>query len=97
MKKRIFGLETEFGLALTSRGRGALPVSRVVPYLFAKFNTPADFWNVFLENGARFYLAPAAIPNMQNGQQYSALELQKTYLELAHRYYSSRPQLSPGL
>ena len=62
MKKRIFGLETEFGLALTSRGRGALPVSRVVPYLFAKFNTPADFWNVFLENGARFYLDTGSHP-----------------------------------
>ncbi len=62
MKKRIFGLETEFGLALTSRGRCALPVSRVVPYLFAQFNIAADFSNVFLENGARFYLDTGSHP-----------------------------------
>ncbi|MCZ6872848.1 MAG: proteasome accessory factor PafA2 family protein [bacterium] len=28
---------------------------------------------------------------LQNGQQYSALELQQAYLDLAHRYYSTRP------
>ena len=56
MKKRIFGLETEFGFTLTSQGRCDLPLSRVVLYLFAQFNTAADFWNVFLENGVCFYL-----------------------------------------
>ena len=62
MKKRIFGLETEFGLALTSRGQCVLPVSRVVPYLFAQFNIAGDFSNVFLENGARFYLDTGSHP-----------------------------------
>ncbi len=29
--------------------------------------------------------------SLQNGRHYSALELQKAYLDLAHRYYSTHP------
>ena len=38
MKKRIYGLENEFGIAFTCNGRRTLPSEKVVRYLFEKLN-----------------------------------------------------------
>ncbi len=62
MKKRIYGLESEFGIAFTSHGRRTLPSEKVVRYLFEKLITTEGFLNVFLENGARFYLDTGCHP-----------------------------------
>jgi proteasome accessory factor A len=62
MKKRIYGLENEFGIAFTSNGRRTLPSEKVVRYLFEKLITTEGFLNVFLENGARFYLDTGCHP-----------------------------------
>jgi proteasome accessory factor A len=62
MRKRIYGLENEFGIAFTSQGRRTLPSEKVVRYLFEKLITTEGFLNVFLENGARFYLDTGCHP-----------------------------------
>jgi proteasome accessory factor A len=62
MRKRIYGLENEFGIAFTSHGRRTLPSEKVVRYLFEKLITTEGFLNVFLENGARFYLDTGCHP-----------------------------------
>ena len=55
MEKRIYGVEIEYGIIFTSRGRKTLPVEKIVRYLFEQLVTTEGFLNVFLENGARFY------------------------------------------
>ena len=62
MKKRIYGLENEFGISFTANGRRSLPSEKVVRYLFEKLITTEGFLNVFLENGARFYLDTGCHP-----------------------------------
>jgi proteasome accessory factor A len=55
VQKRIFGLETEYGIIFTPEGRKTLPVEKAIRFLFEKLITTEHFLNVFLENGARFY------------------------------------------
>ena len=55
MQKRIYGLETEYGIIFTPEGRKTLPVEKAIRFLFEKLTTTEHFLNVFLENGARFY------------------------------------------
>ena len=55
MQKRIYGLETEYGIIFTPDGRKTLPVEKAIRFLFEKLITTEHFLNVFLENGARFY------------------------------------------
>ena len=55
MQKRIFGVETEYGIIFTPEGRKTLPVEKAIRFLFEKLITTEHFLNVFLENGARFY------------------------------------------
>ena len=55
MRKRIFGVETEYGIIFTPEGRKTLPVEKAIRFLFEKLITTEHFLNVFLENGARFY------------------------------------------
>ena len=56
MDKRIYGLVSEYGIIYTSDGKRTLPAEKAVRYLFEKLITTEGFLNVFLENGARFYL-----------------------------------------
>src|ERR687895_2567007 len=62
MKKRIYGLESEYGIIFTSEGKRTLPAEKAVRYLFEKLITTEGFLNVFLENGARFYLDTGCHP-----------------------------------
>ena len=55
MQKRIFGVETEYGIIFSPEGRKTLPVEKAIRFLFEKLITTEHFLNVFLENGARFY------------------------------------------
>src|SRR5881275_3478033 len=56
MKRRIFGLENEYGLTCTLNGQRRLSPDNVARYLFEKVIPGAHHANVFLENGARLYL-----------------------------------------
>jgi proteasome accessory factor A len=56
MKRRIFGLETEYGLTCSLNGQRHLSPDDVARYLFEKVIPGAGHANVFLENGARLYL-----------------------------------------
>ena len=75
MKKRIYGLENEFGIAFTSHGRRTLPSEKVVRYLFEKLITTEGFLNVFLENGARFYLDTGCHPEYATPECDNVTEL----------------------
>ena len=55
MQKRIYGVETEYGIIFTPTGRKTLPVEKAIRFLFEKLITTEHFLNVFLENGARLY------------------------------------------
>lgn len=55
MQKRIYGMETEYGIVFAPEGRKTLPVEKAIRYLFEKLLTTEHFLNVFLPNGARFY------------------------------------------
>jgi len=56
MKRRIFGLENEYGLTCTLNGERRMSPDNVARYLFEKVIPGAHHANVFLENGARLYL-----------------------------------------
>src|SRR5262252_8408729 len=56
MKRRIFGLENEYGLTCTLNGECRLSPDNVARYLFEKVIPGVRNANVFLENGARLYL-----------------------------------------
>ncbi|GIX06279.1 MAG: Pup--protein ligase [Candidatus Poribacteria bacterium] len=57
MKRRIYGLENEYGIICTADRRGgkALSIQNAVMYLFREIISGRMYPDVFLENGARFY------------------------------------------
>ena len=56
MDRRIYGLESEYGLICTpERGGKALSIQNAVMYLFREIISGRMYPDVFLENGARFY------------------------------------------
>ena len=62
MDRRIFGLETEYGVACTSGGTRRLTPDEVAPYLFRRVVTWGRSSNVFLRNGSRIYLDVGSHP-----------------------------------
>jgi len=56
MRRRIFGLESEYGVICTRGGCARLPVELVARYLFEEVVPCALTPNLFLENGARLYV-----------------------------------------
>ncbi len=75
MKKRIYGLESEYGIIYTSNGIKTLPVEKVVRYLFEKLITTESFLNVFLENGARIYLDTGCHPEYATPEVTNIIDL----------------------
>lgn len=62
MKRRIFGLETEYGIAFDSPvGRGLSP-DHIARYLFRRVVAWGRSSSVFLRNGGRFYLDVGSHP-----------------------------------
>ena len=57
MKRRIYGLEHEYGIVYTPNqpGRKPLAIQKVVMHLFSEIIQGRIYPDVFLENGARFY------------------------------------------
>jgi proteasome accessory factor A len=62
MDRRIFGLETEYGVACTSGGSRRLTPDEVARYLFRRVVTWGRSSNVFLRNGSRIYLDVGSHP-----------------------------------
>jgi proteasome accessory factor A len=62
MDRRIFGIETEFGVTCTSLGQRRLSPDEVARYLFRRVVSWGRSSNVFLPNGARLYLDVGSHP-----------------------------------
>ncbi len=55
MDRRIFGIETEFGVTYSSPGQRPLSPEEVARYLFRKVVSWGRSSNVFLPNGSRLF------------------------------------------
>ncbi len=62
MDRRIYGLETEFGVTCAAVGTRALSADEVARYLFRKVVAWGRSSNVFLRNGSRLYLDVGSHP-----------------------------------
>ena len=62
MDRRIFGIETEYGVTCTFRGQRRLSPDEVARYLFRRVVAWGRSSNVFLRNGARLYLDVGSHP-----------------------------------
>jgi proteasome accessory factor A len=60
--RRIFGLETEYGITCTLRGQRRLTPDETARYLFRSVVAWGRSSNVFLENGGRLYLDVGSHP-----------------------------------
>jgi proteasome accessory factor A len=56
MKRRIFGLESEYGITCTHEGQSLLTADLLARYLFDEVTPYPRTPNIFLENGARLYV-----------------------------------------
>ncbi len=78
MKRRIFGMENEYGVTCTLRGQRRLSPDEVARYLFRRVVSWGRSSNVFLENGARLYLDVGSHP------EYATPECDSLYDLVAH-------------
>jgi proteasome accessory factor A len=62
MRRRILGLETEFGITCTFHGQRRLSPDEVARYLFRRVVSWGRSSNVFLRNGSRLYLDVGSHP-----------------------------------
>src|SRR4029077_9037955 len=78
MDRRIFGLETEYGVTCTYRGQRRLSPDEVARYLFRRVVSWGRSSNVFLKNGARLYLDVGSHP------EYATPECDSLHSLVAH-------------
>ena len=62
MARRIFGIETEYGVTCTFQGQRRLSPDEVARYLFRRVVSWGRSSNVFLRNGSRLYLDVGSHP-----------------------------------
>jgi proteasome accessory factor A len=62
MKRRIFGIETEYGITCTLKGQRRLTPDEAARYLFRNVVQWGKSSNVFMENGGRLYLDVGSHP-----------------------------------
>jgi proteasome accessory factor A len=62
MLRRVFGVETEYGITFSLRGQRRLSPDEVSRFLFRKVVAWGRSSNVFLENGSRLYLDVGSHP-----------------------------------
>jgi len=74
VRRRIIGLETEYGISCTVDGRRGLPTEDVARRMFRDVVAWGRTSNVFLENGARLYLDVGSHPEYATPECSSALE-----------------------
>ncbi|GAA2525549.1 Pup--protein ligase [Pilimelia columellifera] len=75
MERRIFGLETEYGVTCTYRGQRRLSPDEVARYLFRRVVSWGRSSNVFLRNGARLYLDVGSHPEYATPECDSVVNL----------------------
>ena len=75
MDRRIFGLETEYGVTCTYRGQRRLSPDEVARYLFRRVVSWGRSSNVFLRNGARLYLDVGSHPEYATPECDSVADL----------------------
>lgn len=75
MDRRIFGIETEFGVTCTLRGQRRLSPDEVSRYLFRRVVSWGRSSNVFLENGSRLYLDVGSHPEYATAECDSILDV----------------------
>jgi len=78
MDKRIFGIETEFGISYSSPNSRPLSPEEVARYLFRKVVSWGRSSNVFLTNGSRLYLDVGSHP------EYATAECDDVAQLIAH-------------
>jgi proteasome accessory factor A len=78
MDRRIFGIETEYGVTCTFRGQRRLSPDEVARYLFRRVVAWGRSSNVFLENGSRLYLDVGSHP------EYATAECDDIRTLIAH-------------
>ena len=75
MQRRIFGIETEFGVTCTHQGQRRLTPDEVSRYLFRRVAAWGRSSNVFLTNGARLYLDVGSHPEFATAECDSIREV----------------------
>lgn len=75
MERRIYGLETEFGVTATTNGQRRLTPDEVSRALFRKVVSWGRSSNVFLTNGSRLYLDVGAHPEYATAECDRLLDL----------------------
>lgn len=78
MDRRIFGIETEFGVNYSAPGSRPLTPEEVARYLFRKVVSWGRSSNVFLPNGSRLYLDVGSHP------EYATAECDQVAQLIAH-------------
>ena len=75
MDRRIFGVETQYGITCTFRGEQQLSPDEVARYLFRPLVPWGRNSNVFLRNGARLYLSAGSHPQYATPECDNVLDL----------------------
>lgn len=75
MDRRIFGLETEYGVTCTFNGQRRLSPDEVARYLFRRVVSWGRSSNVFLTNGSRLYLDVGSHPEYATAECDSIVDL----------------------
>ncbi len=75
MRKRVFGLETEFGVWGSNSGQRNFSPDEVARHLFRRIVDWGRSSNIFLENGARLYLDVGSHPEYATPECISVREL----------------------
>jgi proteasome accessory factor A len=73
--RRIFGIETEYGVTCTFAGQRRLSPDEVARYLFRRVVSWGRSSNVFLRNGARLYLDVGSHPEYATPECDNVLDL----------------------
>jgi proteasome accessory factor A len=75
MNRRIFGLESEYGLTCTHEGRPVLAPDILARFLFEEVVPGPKYPNVFLENGGRLYVDTGFHPEYATPECDDLIEL----------------------
>src|SRR5690242_14848438 len=75
MQRRIFGIETEYGVTCTFKGQRRLSPDEVARYLFRRVVSWGRSSNVFLRNGSRLYLDVGSHPEYATAECDDLTEL----------------------
>ena len=75
MRRRVVGLETEYGISCTFDGRRTVPTEDVARRMFRDVIAWGRSSNVFLENGARLYLDVGSHPEYATPECADPLEV----------------------